>query len=133
MLQQNPVISIAGFVARTSLYPFSEEIIVDETGAVDPNIQVMKKVSSLFEVVCVGGRYELMYQLWALFTMFAVRVNVDVTWSRDEVFVSIYICPVFPPNPCAYSLLPILVHHPEWDVSSDSVSLHQLGKVTREL
>ena len=27
----------------------------------------------------------------------------------------------------------VLVHHPEWNVSANSVSLHQLGKVAREL
>ena len=32
---------------------------------------------------------------------------------------------------CASSLLPVLVHHTEWDVSSDFVSLHHLGEVTR--
>ena len=33
----------------------------------------------------------------------------------------------------AASFLPVLVHHFQWDVSSDFVSLHKLGKVTREL
>ena len=64
------------------------------TGAMDPNLGVMAKVSSLIEVLSLGGSYELVYQLWAQFTLSAVRVNVDVTWSRDEVLVSIYICPV---------------------------------------
>ena len=34
---------------------------------------------------------------------------------------------------CLTTLLAVLVHHPEWDVSADFVSLHQLGKVAREL
>ena len=38
----------------------------------------------------MGGSYELDYRLWAQFTFSAVRVNVDVTRSRDEVLVSSY-------------------------------------------
>ena len=57
----------------------------------DPKLGVMAKVSSLIEVQRLGGSYELVYQLWAQFTLSAVRVNVDVTWSRGEVLVSTYI------------------------------------------
>ena len=81
----------APLVVRDREYPFSEELIVDETGAVDPNLGVMAKVSSL---IASGGSYELVYQLWAQFTLSAVRVNVDVTWSHDAVLVSMYNCPV---------------------------------------
>ena len=81
----------APLVVRDREYPFSEKVIVDETGAVDPNLGVMAKVSSLIEVLRLGGSYELVYPPWAQFTLSAVRVNVDVTWSRDEVLVSIYI------------------------------------------
>ena len=77
-------------VVRDREYPFSEDVIVDKTGAVDPNLGVMAKVSSLIEVLRVGGSYELLYQLWAQFTLSTVRVNVDVTWSRNEVLVSSY-------------------------------------------
>ena len=80
----------APLVVRDREYPFSEDVIVDETGAVDPNMGAMAKVSSLIEVLRLGGSYELGYRLWALFTLSAVRVNVDVTWSRDEVFVKSY-------------------------------------------
>ena len=34
---------------------------------------------------------------------------------------------------CASNLLTVLVHHPEWDVSANSVSLYQLGQITPEL
>ena len=81
-------------VVRNRDYPFSEDVIVDETGAVDPNLGIMANVSSLIEVRRLGGRYELVYQLWAQFTLSAVRINVDVTWSRDEVLVSISFCAV---------------------------------------
>ena len=77
-------------VVRDMEYPFSEDVIVDETGALDPNLGVMAKVSSLIEVLRLRGSYELVYRLWAQFTLSAVRVNVDGTWSRDEFFVSSY-------------------------------------------
>ena len=80
----------APLVVRDREYPFSEDVIVDETGAVDPNLGVMATVSSLIEVLRLGGICELVYRLWAQFTLSAVRDNVDVTWSRDEVLVSIY-------------------------------------------
>ena len=77
-------------VVRDREYPFSEDVIVDEIGAVDPNLGVMAKVSSLIEVLRLEGSYELVCRLWAQFTLSAVRVNVDVTWSRDKVLVSSY-------------------------------------------
>ena len=80
----------APLVVRDREYPFSEDVIVDETGAVDPVLGVMAKVWSLIEVLRLGRTYELVYRLWAQFPLSAVRVNVDVTWSRDEVFVSSY-------------------------------------------
>ena len=76
-------------------YPFSEDDNVDETGAGDPNLGVMAKVSSVIEVLRLGGKYRLVYQLREQFTLSAVRVNVDVTWSHDEVLISIYIRTVF--------------------------------------
>ena len=78
----------APLVLRDRGYPFSEDVIVDKTGAVDPNLGLMTKVSSLIEVLRLGGSYELVYRLWMQFTLSAVRVNVDVSWSRDEVLVS---------------------------------------------
>ena len=89
--RQRERIMRAPLVVRDREYPFSEVVIVDESGAVDPTLGVMAKVSSLIEVLRLGGSYELVYRLWAQFTSSAVRVNVDVTWSRDEVLVSIYI------------------------------------------
>ena len=89
--RQRERIMRAPLVVKDREYPFSQDVIVDETGAVDPNPGVMTKLSSLLEVLRLGGSYELVYGLWAQFTFSAVRVNVDVTWSRDEVLVSIYI------------------------------------------
>ena len=94
--RQREKIMRAPLVGRDREYPFSEDVIVDETGAVDPNLGVMAKVSSLIEVLRLGGSYELVYRLWAQFTLSAVHVNVDVTWSRDEVLVSSYrLLPMF--------------------------------------
>ena len=86
--RQRERIMRAPLVVRDREYPFAEDVIVDETGAVDPNLGVMAKVSSLIEVLRLGGTYELVHRPWAQFTLSAVRVNVDVTWSRDEVLVS---------------------------------------------
>ena len=88
--RQREKIMRAPLVVRHREYPFSEDVIVDETGAVDPNLGVMAKVSSFIEVLRLGGSYELVYRLWAQLTLTAVRVNVDVTWSRGEVLVSSY-------------------------------------------
>ena len=68
----------APLVVRDREYPFSEDVIVDETGALDPNLGVMAKVSTLIEVLRLGGSYEIVYRLWAQFILSAVLVNVDV-------------------------------------------------------
>ena len=46
-------------VLRDREYPFSEDVIVKESGAVDPNLGIMAKVSSLVEVLRQGGSFEL--------------------------------------------------------------------------
>ena len=89
--RQREMIMRAPLVVRDREYPFAEDVIVGETGAVDPNLGVMAKVSSLIEVLRLGGVYELVYRLWTQLTLSAVRVNLNVTWSRDEVLVSSYI------------------------------------------
>ena len=132
--RQREKIMRAPLVVRDREYPFSEDVNVDETGAVDPNLGVMAKVSSLIEVLRLGGSCELVYRLWAQFTLSAVRVNVDVTWSRDEVLVSNYtFAPYILRALCASNFFPVVVHHPEWDVSTNSVSLFQLGQIARGL
>ena len=94
---------------------------------------LLANVSSLIELLRLSGSSELVHQLWAQFTLSAVRVNVDVTWSRDEVLVCIYVCSVYSTWPVWINWLAVLVYHPEWDVPPDFVSLHQLGKVAWEL
>ena len=93
----------------------------------------MAEVSSFIEVLRLGGNYELVYQLWAQLTLSAVRVKVDVTWSRDEVLLLFPFVPYCLRSVCAFSLLPVLVHHSQWGVSSGFFSLDQLGRITWEL
>ena len=74
-------------VIRDREYPFTEDLIVDESGDPDATLPVVAKVSSLIEVLPLGGPYELVGQLWSQFTLTASRMNNNVTWSRDEVLV----------------------------------------------
>ena len=76
-------------VIRDKEYPFAEDLIVDDSGAPDANLPVFAKMSSLVEMLRLGGYYELVHQLWSQFTLTASRVDIDVTWSRDEVLVGI--------------------------------------------
>ena len=62
---------------------------MDDSGAPDAKLPFLAKVSSLVEVLRLGGSYELVHQLRSQFTSTASRVNIDVTWSRDEVLVGI--------------------------------------------
>ena len=75
-------------VVKDREYPFSEDLIVDSSGSVDVSLPVLAKVSALVKALPLGGSYELVHQLWSQFTRFAGQLNVDVTWSRDEVLVS---------------------------------------------
>ena len=79
-------------VVRDREYPSAEDLIADSNGAVDASLPVLAKVSSLVEVLRLGGSYELVHQLWSQFTLVASQKNVDVTWSRDEVLVTGFLC-----------------------------------------
>ena len=131
--RQREKIMGAPLVVKDRQYPFSDDVIVDGTGAVDPNLVVMAKVSPLIEVLRLGESYELVYQVWAQLTLSAVRVNVDVTCSHDGSWLVVILAPYKPCGLCASNLLTVSVHHPGWDVPADSVSLHHLGKVAWEL
>ena len=82
----------APFVVRDRKYPFREDLIPDASGNTDPQLPMLAKVSSLVDVLQLGGSYELVERLWERFVLAASRVNVSVTWSRNEVLVS-SICP----------------------------------------
>ena len=73
-------------------YPYREDLIPDASGNTDPQFPVLAKVSSLVDVLQLGGSYELVERLWERFVLTASRVNVSVTWSRNEVLVS-SVCP----------------------------------------
>ena len=51
----------APLVVKDSEFPIYQEAIVNETGAVDPNLGVMALFSSLNQVLRLGGSYELVY------------------------------------------------------------------------
>ena len=63
-----------------------------------PRLPVVARMSSLIEVMRLGGFYELLPQLRSPVT--ASRVNIDVTWSRDEVLVDKFLFHVST-NSCA--------------------------------
>ena len=120
-------------VNRDREYPFAEDLIVDESGALDATLPVVAKVSSLIEVLRLGGPYELVSQLWSQFTLIANRVNIDVAWSRDDVSVGIVLLLVVT---CTCSLAYwccVLVHHLEWNVPLHSCSCVWLGKGSWEV
>ena len=74
---------------------------------------------------CTNSRRKLLCLLSV--STWTLRGQVTTSWL---VFL---FAPYFPCSLRASSLLSVLVHHTEWDVSSDFVSLHKLGKVIREL
>ena len=78
-------------VVRDREYFFAEDLIVDGSGAPDATLPVVAKMSSIFEILRLGGPNELVNQLWSQFTLIASRVNIDVAWSRDEVSVGIFL------------------------------------------
>ena len=90
--RQRDKILRAPLVVRDREYPFREDLIPDASGNTYPQLPVLAKVSSLVDVLQLGGSYELVERLWEQFVLTALRVNVSVTWSRNEVLVS-SVCP----------------------------------------
>ena len=120
-------------VVRDREYPFAEDLIVDEFGTLDATLPVVAKVSSLIEVLRLGGPYDLVSKLWSQFTLIASRVNIDMAWSRDEVLVGIVLLLV---ATCTCSLACwccVLVDHLEWNVPPLSCSCFCLGKGSWEV
>ena len=76
---------------RDREYPFCEDLTTDDAGVVDPQLPILAQVSSLLEVLRLGGSYELVEQLWTQFSLTASSVNIEVCGSRDEVLVNIRI------------------------------------------
>ena len=104
-------------VVRDGEYPFSEDVFVDSSGAVDVSFPVPAKVSVLIETLCLRGSCALIHQPWSQFTLVAGRVNVGVTWSRDEVLVSAFFVPGFASSSGVLIVVLLLVNHPRRHVS----------------
>ena len=115
-------------VVRDREYPFSEDLIVDISGSVDVSLPVLAKVSALVEALHLGGSYELVHQLLSQFTLIAGQVNVDVTWSRDEVLVSGFLLPYCTYSSHLYIVVLISVNHSQWYVPPHFEQGVHLGK-----
>ena len=132
--RQRERIMRAHLVVRDTEYPFAENVIVVETRDVDPHIGIMAKDSCFIETLRLGRSYELVYQLWAQFTLSAGRINVEVMWSHKEVLVGICTCCVSSTSHhVGIYFVACSLYHSQWDVPSDVVWWHQLGEVTSEL
>ena len=115
-------------VVRDREHPFAEDLIIDETGVVDPQLSVLTKVSCLVDALKMGGSYGLIEKLWAQFVLTAGPVNTEVAWTLDEVlvgsvdfrnrFVSFLI----------HIVVLLLVYHHYWDAAPNSVASGWLGK-----
>ena len=97
----------APLVVREREYPFREILIPDASGNTDPQLPVLANVSSLVDVLQLGGSYELVERLWEQFVLTASWVNVSVTWSRNEVLVST-VC--LPERMCRLRVTCLLIH-----------------------
>ena len=69
-------------------FPFPEDLIPDSEGRVNTKMPLLAKVSSLIDVLKLGGSYELLEKLWRQSQLTASKIKHEVTWSRDEVLVS---------------------------------------------
>ena len=83
---------------------------------------VVAKVSSLIEILRLGGPYELVNQLWSQLTLIASRVNIDVAWPRDEVLVGTVLLLVATYTCSLAFWCCVLVDHLEWNVPTHSCS-----------
>ena len=105
--RQREKILQASLVVRDREYPFREDLIPDASGNTNPQLPVLAKVSSLVDVLQLGGSYELVERLWERFVLTASWVNVSVTWSRNEVLVS-SVC--HPEHMCMLLVTYLLIH-----------------------
>ena len=106
-LEEREKILRAPLVVRYREHPCREDLILDASGNTDPQLPVLAKVSSLVDVLQLGGSYELVERLWERFVLTASRVNVSVTWWRNEVLVS-SVCP--PEHMCRLFVTYLLIY-----------------------
>ena len=123
----------APLIVRDREYPFFENILVGEmvrwTRSLGSWLKILPSlkcsVCAEFMNRCTSCGRSLLYLLsestWML--------RGQATWSW-LVFPFVPCCLL---SLCASSLLCVLVHHSQWDLSSDFFLLHQLDKVTGEL
>ena len=74
-------------VVRDHEHPFTQDLITDEAGVVDPQLTVLIMVSWLVGALEMGGSQELAEKLWVQFVSTLGPVNIEVAWTRDEVLV----------------------------------------------
>ena len=120
-------------VVRDREYPFAEDLIIDESGTPDATLPVVAKVSSLIEILRLGGPYELVNQLWSQFALIASPVYIDVAWSRDEVLVGIVLLLVATYTCSLAYWCCVLVDHFERNLPPHSCSRVWLGKGSWEV
>ena len=65
-------------VRRDCEHPFREDSVTNDTGAVDPQLPILAKISSLLEVLRLGVSYALVEQLLVHFSITASCVNIEV-------------------------------------------------------
>ena len=116
-------------VVRDREYPFAEDLIADSSGTVDASLPGLAKVSSLVEVLRLGGSYELVQQLWSQFTLLGSQANIDVTWSRDEVLVSGFLLPLRMLSSRTFIVVLLLVNNPQRNVPANLEEGLHLGTV----
>ena len=73
---------------RDREHPFTEVLIVGETGVVVTNLLVLAKVSSLVQILPFWRNYELVENLWSQFVLAVEPMNIEITWTCDDVKVN---------------------------------------------
>ena len=79
--RQRDKILRAPLVVRDREYPFREDLIPDAPGNTDPQLPVLAKVSSLVDVLHLGGSYELVERLWERFVLSQCQRYLVPQWS----------------------------------------------------
>ena len=131
--RQREKILRARLVVRDREYSFSEDASVDETGAVDANLGGWHRFPPSSKC-CVW--VEAMTWCTNFGRSLHSLLSVSTWMSRGHVarpWMMFMFAPYFLRSLCASNFLVVLVHHPEWDVSADFLSLLHSGKVAREL
>ena len=85
--RQRENILLAPLVTNDRERLFTEELLVDESGAADANLPLLARLPTRKEVVRLRGSFQPVERLWSQFLLTASRVVLDVAWSRVEVLV----------------------------------------------